>query len=185
MTGTTVLILLCALLAATGAYLAWRLGRSHGPAEDPASLFVETFPAEHPRYVAMVRQALSEADARFLALRVAPEARRRARAARRHAALEFLALLRRDFRKLDQLGRALNCLLPETAYQQEWRRLRLSIHFELLCGLVWLKLQAGQLPDPELRTLANRVGGFASRLEAAMHAWQEASLVTEATSVRV
>ena len=177
MIGVIIIIALCAILAGAGIWLAQRSKSAATPPRDLAAIFVETLPARYPRYFPVIRQALSRSDAKFLAARVAPEQRRRARAARRAAALAFLSGLREDYVKLSELARALVKCAPENARSYEVERLRLEMRFNLLYGLVWLKLRTGLVPIKELGALSDRIGGLAARLELAVHAWQDSSLL--------
>lgn len=177
MTGAIVMIVLCLALAAAALWYARRSKSVAEPPRDLAAIFVESLPAKYPRYFPVIRQALSESDAKFLAIRVAPEPRRRARAARRAAALAFLAGLREDYLKLNGLARALVKFAPENAQAHEIERFSLEMRFHLLYALVWLKLKTGLVPVSDLKALSDRIGALAARLEIALHAWQDASLI--------
>jgi hypothetical protein len=177
MIGSIVIIVLCLCLAGAGIWLARWSKLQAAPSKDLAAIFVETLPARYPRYFPVIRQALSESDAKFLAARVSPEQRRRARSARQAAALAFLSGLRQDYLKLSELARALVKYAPENAKLYEVERLRLEMRFNFLYGLVWLKLRTGLMPIKELGSLSDRIGGLAARLELAVHAWQDASLL--------
>jgi hypothetical protein len=177
MTGAIIVIGLCLALAGAGIWLAQRSRSAPAPPRDLAAIFVETLPAKYPRYFPVIRQALSQSDDTFLAVRVAPEQRRRARLARRAAALAFLSGLRHDYLKLSELARALVKYAPENARLYEVERLQLEMRFNFLYGLVWLKLRTGLMPIKELGSLSDRIGGLAARLELAVHAWQDSSLL--------
>lgn len=177
MTGAIMLIVLCLLLGVAGIWLARRSRSPVAPPKDLAAVFVESLPARFPRYFPVIRQVLSESDARFLAIRVGPLPRRKARAARRAVALAFLAGLREDYSKLNGLSRALVKFAPENAKAHEIERIRLELRFNILYALVWLKLRTGLAPVSELQALSDRIGALAARLEVAMHAWQDASLL--------
>lgn len=177
MTGPIVLVALCLLLGGAGIWLALRSKSAAAPPKDLAAVFVETLPAQFPRYFPVIRQVLSDSDAKFLAVRVGPVPRRKARAARRAVALAFLAGLREDYAKLNGLSRALVKFAPESAKAYEIERIRLELRFNILYALVWLKLRTGLAPVSELQALSDRIGALAARLEIAVHAWQDASLL--------
>ncbi len=113
MTGTYVIIGL-ALVLAIVAILLGRSSRSAGTdSRDLSGIFLDGIPAKHPRLFPIIQQALSNQDAEFLNSHVEPRSRKRALAARRAAALFFLAGLRADFRKLTELSRLLAKAAPE------------------------------------------------------------------------
>lgn len=136
----------------------------------------------HYRNLGVVLRALSEQDDRFLALRVSPEVRKRARAARRAVALQFLEGLREDYRRLDRLARMLTALSPSVDRGREYRRWWVTTRFEFLCLLLSLKLRCGVVPIAQIRQATNLIGNLALQLERAMHAWQDASLKSPAIS---
>ena len=59
-------------------------------------------------------------------------------------------------------------LSPEVSREQETERLILSLKFQLLYVLVWLRLSAGNLPLQQLEQLTGLVGRLATRMDAAM-----------------
>jgi hypothetical protein len=179
MTGTYVIIGL-ALVLAIVAILLGRSSRSAGTdSRDLSGIFLDGIPAKHPRLFPIIQQALSNQDAEFLNSHVEPRSRKRALAARRAAALFFLAGLRADFRKLTELSRLLAKAAPESAHATEMERIKLEWKFNLLYVVVWLKLRTGALPVVQLHALSDTIGAMASRLEVAMHAWQDASLLSK------
>jgi hypothetical protein len=172
-----IIIGLAVVLAIVAVLLARKTSASG--ADEPRDIsgaYLESFPAKHPRYFPIIQQALSKSDARFLAGRVSKDPRKRAQAARRVSAMFFLAGLRKDFKKLTALARILAKSAPDTAQSAEMKRLTLEWKFNLLYAVVWLKLRTGAVPVAQLHALSDTIGSMATRLEIAMHAWQEASL---------
>jgi hypothetical protein len=87
---------------------------------------------------------------------------------RRAVARGFLKGLREDFSNLARLGRIVAALSPEVSREQEMDRLILSLKFQILYSLVWLRLSAGNLPLEQLEHLTALVGRLASRMDTAM-----------------
>jgi hypothetical protein len=142
--------------------------------KNPAAL-EELFPL-HCRHFPQVQQALSPSDAEYLELRASPKARRRALTERRAVVREFLQGLREDFRRIEQLGRAIAALSPEVHRVEEWARLRLAMRFELLCLGVEARLWIGGISISTLKRLTDLVGAQAAQMEAAITAMHEMSL---------
>lgn len=167
-----------AVVLAIVAILLARSSRSEKPgATDLSGMYVEGFPAKHPRLFPVIRQALSSADAEFLDAHVARGPRKRVLAARRAAALYFLEGLRTDFGKLTELSRVLAKAAPESEHANELERIKLEWRFRILYSIVWIRLKTGALPIAQLHVLSDTIGAMASRLEIAMNAWQDASLL--------
>lgn len=135
----------------------------------------ELFPL-HCQHLPQVLQALSKADEEYLRLRVSSASRRRVARERRAVVREFLAGLRQDFRRLDQLGRTVAAFSPEIQQEQETHRMRLALQFEFLCLRVRLRLALGRGPMPLLTRLTGLVGAQAAEIEAAMSRLEELSL---------
>jgi hypothetical protein len=179
MTGAYVIIALALLLAIVAILLARSSRSARTDSRDLSGMFLEGIPAKHPRLFPIIQQALSSRDAEFLNSRVEARARKRALAARRAAAIFFLAGLRADFRKLTELSRVLSKAAPESAHSTEIERAKLEWKFNFLYVVVWLKLRTGALPVVQLHVLSDTIGAMASRMEVAMHAWQDASLLSK------
>jgi hypothetical protein len=124
--------------------------------------------AKHFAYFPQIRQALSAADAEFLRKNASPEVAKRALRERRAVARRFLSGLHEDFSNLARLGRTIAALSPEVIRQQEMDRLFLSVKFQILYALVWLRLSTGNLPLAQLEHLTGLVGRLASRMDEAM-----------------
>jgi len=178
MTGE-IIIALAAVLAIIAIAL-WRKSSPDAKADtrDLTAVYLDSFPAKHPKYFPVIRQALSRNDAKFLAERVAREPRRRALRARRAAARFFLEGLRHDFDKLTNLSRVLAKAAPESAHATEMERLKLEWKFRSVYAVIWVKLRIGAVPTAQLHALADTIGSMASRLEIAVNAWQDASLLS-------
>jgi hypothetical protein len=179
MTSAYVIIALALVLAIAAILLARSSRSSRTDSRDLSGIFVEGIPAKHPQLFPVIQQALSKRDVEFLDSYVQGRPRKRALAARRAAALFFLSGLREDFRKLTDLSRLLAKAAPETAHATEMERIKLEWKFNLLYMVVWFKLRTGALPVAQLHALSDTIGAMASRLEVAMHAWQDASLLSK------
>ena len=67
-----------------------------------------------------------------------------------------------------RLGRIIAALSPEVSHEQETERLMLSLKFQILYALVWLRLSTGNLPLQQLESLTGLVGRLATRMDQAM-----------------
>jgi hypothetical protein len=165
------LVILCAI--ALSGILSWLLIPKHKSPEADVSSFptdrIDAIPsAKHFAYFPQVRQAFSVADARYLAEAAPPQVVKQALRERRAVARRFLKGLREDFSNLARLGRIVAALSPEVSRQQEMDRLILSLKFQILYSLVWLRLSVGNLPLEQLEHLTALVGRLASRMDTAM-----------------
>lgn len=124
--------------------------------------------AKHYGYFPQIRQALSAADSEYLRGNAPPRVAKQALRERRAVARGFLKGLREDFSNLAKLGRLIAALSPEVSHKQETERLMLSLKFQVLYSLVWLRLAAGNLPLDQLEDLTGLVGRLATRMDAAM-----------------
>jgi hypothetical protein len=124
--------------------------------------------AKHYSYFPQIRQALSAADSRYL-IEIAPSnVAKQALRERRAVARRFLRGLHEDFSNLARLGRIIAALSPEVSHEQETERLILSLKFQILYTLVWLRLSTGNLPLQQLGNLTGLVGRLATRMDEAM-----------------
>jgi len=82
--------------------------------------------------------------------------------------VEFLKGLHEDFSNLARLGRIIAALSPEVSREQETERLILSLKFQILYTLVWLRLSTGNLPLDQLAHLTGLVGRLSTRMDEAM-----------------
>ena len=124
--------------------------------------------AMHYGYFPQIRQALSVADSNYLRETAPSHVAKQALRERRAVARRFLEGLHEDFSNLAKLGRVIAALSPEVSHQQETERLILSLKFQILYSLVWLRLSAGNLPLEQLEHLTGLVGRLATRMDAAM-----------------
>jgi hypothetical protein len=124
--------------------------------------------ARHYAYFPQIRQALSVADSNYLRENAPPHVAKQALRERRAVARRFLEGLHEDFSNLARLGRTIAALSPEVSREQETERLILSLKFQILYSLVWLRLSAGNLPLDQLEHLTGLVGRLATRMDAAM-----------------
>lgn len=130
-----------------------------------------------------IRQALSEADRKYLSAVVSRELQHRVGKERRRIVLAYLAELREDFRRLVRLATVIAVLSPEVAAMRELERLRLRLEFT--CRLEWIRLilLAGWTPTVQLGALSGLLSGLSVRLEAAMKELGErAALAAELAS---
>jgi hypothetical protein len=124
--------------------------------------------ARHYGYFPQIRRALSAADSRYLKESAPPEVFKQALRERRVVALRFLQGLHEDFSNLARLGRIIASLSPEVSRQQETERLMLTVKFQMLYALVWIRLSAGNLPLEQLEHLTGLVGLVARRMDEGM-----------------
>jgi len=155
------------------AVLLWLLIPKHNPNASAATVFSvqknQSLPAaRHYLYFSQIRRALSAADARYLLETAPPHVAKQALRERRAVARRFLQGLHEDFSNLASLGRVIAALSPEISHQQEKERLILSVKFQILYALVWLRLATGNLPLDQLENLTALVGRLATRIDAAM-----------------
>jgi len=122
----------------------------------------------HYAYFPQIRQALSLADTRYLLENAPPHVAKQALRERRAVARGFLKGLHEDFSNLAKMGRIIAALSPEVSHEQEAERLILSVKFQILYALVWLRLSTGSLPLVQLEHLTGMVGRLATRMDAAM-----------------
>lgn len=137
----------------------------------------------HATLYPSIRQALGTADMEFLTSHSSKELARRVRAERRQIALSYLKFLRMDFEKLVEVARVIARLSPEVAGAQELERAWLRAGFLWRYRMIWLSLQAGLTPLPQLNDLSNLLSGYSVRLEEAMRQLGErAALIAEMAS---
>jgi hypothetical protein len=155
------------------AVLVWLLIPRHGSSKAGVAAVpgagIQALPgARHYAYFPLIRQALSSADARYLMENAPPQVARQALRERREVAKKFLRGLHEDFSSLASLGRTIAVLSPEVSQEQERERLMLSVKFQILYALVWLRLSTGALPLQQLEQLTSLVGRLATRMDEAM-----------------
>lgn len=155
-------------------WLAWKPVAPPLPAAEAKLEIEDLFPL-HCRHFPQVRQALSSTDRVYLKERASRRILRQVCAERRGVARKFLAGLNEDFRRLNRLAATVAALSPEISRAQEAERLWLNLRFQILYGLVWLRLGTGSISVPQLGRLADLVGGLAAQIEAAMATLEEAS----------
>ena len=124
--------------------------------------------ARHFAYFPLIRRALSVEDSQYLRENASPEIAKKALLERRAVARKFLRGLHQDFSSLARLGRVIAALSPEVSHEQERERLMLTLKFQLLYALVWLRLSSGSLPLHQLELLTGLVGRLATRMDEAM-----------------
>jgi hypothetical protein len=130
---------------------------------------IDTLPtAKHYVYFPQIRQALSMVDSKYLMETAPPHVAKQALRERRAVARGFLRGLHEDFSNLARLGRIIAALSPEVSREQETERLILSLKFQILYTLVWLRLSTGNLPLDQLAHLTGLVGRLSTRMDEAM-----------------
>lgn len=133
-----------------------------------AGMVPEESRRSHVTYLPQIRQALSEADADYLAAVVSKELRHRVERERRRIALAYLSELREDFRRLVRLATVIAVLSPEVVAMRELERLRLTLEFTWRFEWIRLTLLAGLTPMAQIGALSYLLSGLSVRLEAAM-----------------
>lgn len=166
---TTIILLAMALCGV----LLWLLIPRHKSARAAASSLPlrgsDLLPtAKHYGHFSQIRQALSSADAQYLMESAPPRVAKQALRERRAVARHFLQGLHEDFSNLARLGRIIASLSPEVSREQETERLLLTMKFQVLYALVWLRLATGNLPMEQLEQLTGLVGRLAKRMDEAM-----------------
>jgi hypothetical protein len=166
------IIIIPVMIALSGALL-WLLFPRRDASASPVSSFRpdlnEALPSpKHYKYFRQIRQALSAADTDYLIKSAPPQVARRALRERRGIALGFLKGLREDFSDLARLGRIIAALSPELSHRQETERLMLTLKFQMLYALIWLRLSTGSMPIEQLGNLTGMVGSLAARMDEAM-----------------
>jgi len=133
------------------------------------SILDDGLPAPHHfRYFRQVRQALSSEDAEYLLKNAPKYVAKQALRERRGVAMGFLKGLHEDFSNLSRLGRVVAALSPEISHKQEAERLSLTVKFQILYAIVWLRLYTGNLPIDQLDRLTGLVSRLSARMDEAM-----------------
>jgi hypothetical protein len=166
----SIVILLAGALSGLLAWLLFAGNKSSKPVQPSFSPDgADSLPsAKHYGYFPQIRRALSPPDTKYLMETAPPGVAKRALRERRAVARGFLKGLHEDFSNLARLGRIIAALSPQVSRQQETERLVLSLKFQLLYSVVWLRLSAGNLPLDQLEHLTDLVGRLATRMDAAM-----------------
>jgi hypothetical protein len=142
----------------------------------------EGLPApKHFRYFRQIRQALSSADTEYLLQNAPKYVAKQALRERRAVAQGFLKGLHEDFSNLSRLGRVIASLSPEISHKQEAERLKLTVRFQILYAIVWMRLYTGNLPVDQLDRLTGVISRLAARMDEAMAeiSAQSAGQITE------
>lgn len=178
------LIALGATVAVLLALLVWAL-HDTGQHEDShtVSKALKESGRAHVDFLPQVRQALKAEDDEFLARARIRGLRERVIRERRRVAMSYLSALRQDFEELMHISRVIAALSPEIGVGQEFERLRLRVRFLWRYRIIWMSLQAGFTPLPQISELSNLLSGYSVRLEQAMRELGErAALVAEMVS---
>lgn len=161
------------LAVALSGVLLWLLIPRHKSSNARATVIFpevgESLPtAKHYGHFPQIRQALSLSDSRYLLETAPPHVAKQALRERRAVARRFLEGLHEDFSNLSRLGRIIAALSPEVSREQETERLVLSLKFQFVYAIVWLRLSTGNLPLEQLEHLTGLVGRLATRMDEAM-----------------
>ena len=149
--------------------LAWGLrspGTSLRGKFDVATL--EESGRRHATYFALIRQAASPEDMKFLARRGSPQIARRVQHERRRVALLYLTQLREDFQRLLRLARAIASLSPGVGSRQELERVWLTWEFWWRYQMIRAGFYYGVLPLLQLNSLSHMVSQLAVQMETSM-----------------
>jgi hypothetical protein len=170
MNDLTIVILLAIALSAG---VSWLLISRHKSSRTAGTSFPPNVKdglpaARHYEYFRQIRQALSSADSQYLMKTAPPQVAKRALRERHVVARRFLRGLHEDFSNLARLGRIIAALSPEVSREQESERLILSLKFQILYAVVWIRLSSGNLPLQQLEHLTGLVGILATRMDEAM-----------------
>lgn len=137
----------------------------------------------HVAHLPQIRQALGEADAKYLSERASGVLARRVRKERRRVALAYLFAVKEDFERLLRLAKVIAVLSPEVAAVREFERVRLAAKFIWRYEVIRMQLRAGLVPLPSLGALSDFVSGMSMRMETALKELGErAALATEMAS---
>jgi hypothetical protein len=161
------------LAIALSGVLLWLLFARHKPAKSAGSTVdlngENALPTmKHYLYFPQIRQALSAADCQYLLQSAPSHVAQQALRERREVVRRFLRGLHEDFANLARLGRIITALSPVISRKQEVERMILSLQFQMLYAMVWLRLSAGNLPLQQLEHLTGLVGRLATRMDQAM-----------------
>src|ERR1700686_314934 len=167
------LIIVILFVIALSGILLWLLIPKHKSSRPTAASFpsdvIGALPtAKHFAYFPQIRQALSADDSRYLTETAPPHVAKLALRERLAVARGFLNGLHEYFSNLERLGRIVAALAPEVSREQETERLLLTLKFQVLYSLVWLRLSAGRLPLEQLGHLTGLVERLATRMDTAM-----------------
>jgi hypothetical protein len=167
------LVIIVPIVIALSGGLLWLLLPQRNTSASPASSFHpeinETLPSpRHYKHFRQIRQALCAADTEYLMKFAPPQVAKQALRERRAVARGFLKGLHEDFSSLTKLGRIIAALSPEVNRRQETERLLLTGKFQILYGLILLRLSMGNTPIEQLEHLTGLVGSMAARMDEAM-----------------
>lgn len=180
---TFTLVALIGVVAALLAALGWALRGPGHKTSSSASNALQGESRSHVDFLPQMRQALKSEDKEFLARSGVNGLRGRVSRERRRVVLSYLAALRQDFEELIHTSKVIAALSPQIGVSQEFERLRLRASFLWRYRIIWLSLQAGLAPVPQLSALSNLISGYSVRLEEAMKEMGErAALVAEMVS---
>jgi hypothetical protein len=130
---------------------------------------VEDVSARHFRYLAQLRNVLTDQDRSFVDRRLSSSSAARLRAERKAALRKYLAGIVEDFAAVDRLAREVASLSPSVEHRHESERLYLELRFRILYRLALLRLSTGaNLPFEAVASLTEIVGTLSRQVEAMM-----------------
>lgn len=148
--------------------LFWALrGASSRKGVDEGLAILEKAP-RHVLNMTQIRQALDEADLRFVEEKGGRDLAERMRRERRRVMLLYLAAIRQDFEQLLRIARIVALLSPEVSSSHEFDRLRLSAIFRVRFEWTKLRLLMGSYVLPQTDMLGEMVSTLALQTEMAM-----------------
>jgi hypothetical protein len=160
------LLIISVLIAVVLALLIWSAGKKSGTAGDGVSQQGDTyFACKHLANLPLLRQALEPGDFEYIKEQLGKDKAQKVEKERHRIALRYLEALHEDFVNLKKTARLIASLSPEVEATQEWRRLKLSLKFEIKYRLLKAKYGLGILQFPAMWDLANLVSSLAIDLE--------------------
>lgn len=130
---------------------------------------IEDVSARHFRYLAQLRNALTDQDRSFIDRRLSSSSAARLRMERKAALRRYLAGIAQDFAAVDRLAREVASLSPSVEHRHESERFYLEFRFRILYRLALLRLSTGaSLPFQAVASLTEIVGTLSRQVEAMM-----------------
>lgn len=143
--------------------------RSTAAQEGMDQLSEQTLTCRHVANLQQLRQIFESADLTYLNKRVDRSVLRSVRKVRHRVATKFLAGLREDFLRLEEVSSIVAALSVEVDAREEWRRFRLAAEFRLKFAVLRTKYALGLATSDSFRNLAWMVSSLAVKLERAIN----------------
>ena len=130
---------------------------------------LEDVSARHFRYLAQLRNVLTDQDRAFVDRRLSSSSAARLRTERKAALHKYLVGIVQDFAAVDRLAREVASLSPRVEHRHESERLYLELRFRILYRLALLRLSTGtNLPFEAVARLTEILGTLSREVEAMM-----------------